>query len=147
MTTGVKKCTLLLLSIVLLLSMGSAAFAADDFETPSSPADIMGVQWANIDSFKVDLSFEGSNGYCSARVIGKSGTTRIIGKVVLARKNINGTYTTIKTWNNLDVFDDSLFDETYYVSLGYTYRLTATATVYRNGTAETVTGYAEDYAS
>ena len=34
---------------------------------------------------------------------------------------------------------------TYYVSLGYMYRLTIPATVYKNGIGETVSGYYEAY--
>ena len=149
MIIGIKKCTSLLLVIVLFFSMGSMAFATDEDTQPQNV--IMGtqdVQWVNTNSVYVDLSFEGSEGICGARVVGKSGTTRITGKVVLARKNSNGTYTTVKTWNNLKSADSSLvFEETYFVSSGYTYRLTITTTVYRNGTSEKVTKYAEDYAS
>jgi len=50
----------------------------------------------------------------------------------------------VKTWDNLYAEDDVLvFDESWYVATGYTYRLTFTATVNRNGTGETVSGYHE----
>ena len=146
MFVGLKKCITLLLSIILLFPLGSVAFAADDFETRDSTAGTMGVQWVNTDSVDAFLSFEGSKGFCGAWVVGKSGTTRITGKVVLARKNTNVTYTIVKTWSGIDAAgDELLFDKVYNVATGYIYRLTITATVYRNGIA--VTNYDEAYAS
>ena len=94
------------------------------------------------------ISFRGTKAFCGASVIGNPGTTRITGKVVLARKNVNGTYTTVKKWSGLETTGNKLlFDKTYNIAADYTYRLTITATVYRNGTSEKVTKYAEDYAS
>ena len=145
----IRKYTFLLLTVILFISMGSMAFAADDLKTLDWVVKrTTGVQWVNTDSVDAFLSFEGSKGFCGAWVVGKPGTTRITGKVVLARKNQNGTYTTVKTWSGLDAAgDELLLDKVYNVKTGYTYRLTITATVYRNGTAETVTDYDEAYAS
>ena len=144
-----QKCIpLLLLIMVLFFSMRSAAFAASqDSKIQEAGTGTIGVQWVNADLVDADLSFDGSKGLCGAMVIGKSGTTRITGTVVLARKNANGTYTTVKTWSGLEAIGSRLlFDKTHYVSPGYTYRLTITATVYRNGTGEKVTDYNEAYA-
>lgn len=65
----------------------------------------------------------------------------------LIKKNSDSTYTAVKTWNGLEAATGNMliFDSTYYVTTGYTYRLTITATVYRNGTGETVSGYFEAY--
>ncbi|MGI6576550.1 MAG: hypothetical protein ACOX1Q_00590 [Eubacteriales bacterium] len=79
--------------------------------------------------------------------MGKPGTDYITATVVLARKNANGSLTAVKTWSGLSATGDMLiFDGTYYVTTGYTYRLTITATVYRDGVGENVSGYFEAYA-
>lgn len=137
-----KKCVPLLMILVLCLSYKSVAFAADTYtQTPVSP------QWTNTDVVNLSLSFSGSKGSCGACVIGKTGTTEITGTVVLSRKNSDGTYTAVKTWNSLNATGNMLiFDSTYYVTTGYTYRLAITAAVYRNGTGETVSGSYEAYA-
>ncbi|HLW10090.1 MAG TPA: hypothetical protein VKX35_06800 [Fermentimonas sp.] len=66
---------------------------------------------------------------------------------MLARKNADGSLTPVKRWSGLSVDGDILgFDGTYYVTTGCTYRLTITATVYRYGVEETVSGYYEAFA-
>jgi len=65
----------------------------------------------------------------------------ITGYAVLERLNSNGTYTQVTTWNNLSASGSFfMFDTSYYVSRGYTYRFTITATAYINGVGETVSG-------
>ena len=129
--------------IILCFTFGGLALAADaNLQTAVSP------YWTNTTSVNTNLSFNGGMGTCGAYVIGKSGTTQITGTAVLARKNSNGMYTTIKTWSGLKATGNILtFDETYYVTTGYTYRLTMTATVYLSGSGETVSSYFEAYAS
>lgn len=147
MFVQMKKCASLLLTFVLLCSLGGAALAADDSVMVNSVESPLVLRWTNTTSVDVNLSITAGSGVCSARVIGKAGTTSISATVKLKRKNSNGTYTTVKTWNNLENSGTRLlFDEVYYVTTGHTYRLTITATVYRNGTGETVTGYHEAYA-
>jgi len=138
-----EKCLSLLLVIILCFIFGGTALAADaNLQSTVSP------NWTNTTSVNVNLSFSGGRGSCGAYVIGKSGTTQITGTVVLARKNSNGTYTAIKTWSGLKATGNILtFDETYYVTTEYTYRLTMTATVYLSGSGETVSSYFEAYAS
>ncbi|AGL02458.1 hypothetical protein [Desulfoscipio gibsoniae] len=142
MIVRLKKSTFLLLALALYFFLGGAALAtANDSRKTLSP------QWTNTTSVNVNLSFDDGKGTCGARVLGKSGVTKITGKVVLARKNSDGTYTAVKTWSNLKTTGEKLlFDKTYYVTTGYSYRLTITATVYRNGTGETVSGSYEAYA-
>lgn len=142
MIVRLKKSAFLLLALALYFSLGGATLAtANDSWITVSP------QWTNTTSVNVNLSFDDGKGTCGARVLGKSGTTKITGKVVLARKNSDGTYTAVKTWSDLEATGDKLlFDKTYYVATGYLYRLTITATVYRNGTGETVSGSYEAYA-
>lgn len=146
MIVSTKKYASLLIIFVLLFSLGGTALAAGGDSKSTEPGSI-GVQWVNTNLVDINLSFDGSRGICGACVMAKSGTTEITGKAELARKNSNGTYTTIKTWSDLKASDYILtFDGTYYVTTGYTYRLTFTAVVYRNGISETVSGYYEAYA-
>lgn len=143
---AVKKDTFLLWFIVLCFLMGGDTIAASTKEYELNL--IQGVQWTNTDSIKVNLSFDGGKAMCGACVIGKTNTTEIIGNVTLDRKNSDGTSTTVKKWNDLKTTGDMLiFNETYYVTTGYTYRLTITSTVYRNGNGETVSDYYEANAS
>ncbi len=142
-----KKTVSLLLVLLLLCSVGDTALAAGNGYVSEPPGYDYGVLWINTASVSVSLSFDGSEALCGACVIGVTGTSEITGTAVLARKNSNGTYTTVKTWSNLSAEDDILvFDGSWYVTTGYTYRLTFTTTVYRNGTGETVSVYHESEA-
>lgn len=129
----------LLIALMLCFTLGGTSLAADN-----NVNMVIAPQWVNTDVVNISLSFSGSKGSCGACVLGKTGTTKITGTAVLSRKNSNGTYITVKTWRGLAASGSKLiFDATYYVTTGYTYRLTFTAMVYRNGTAETVKGYYE----
>jgi hypothetical protein len=135
-----KKSAAVILALILLIALGGQALAAGDAGTPVSR--IIAPLWVNIDQAGANLTFTGSLANCSAYVIGKTGTSRITGKAVLARRNSNGTYTTVCTWSNLASNSRYLdFSGSSYVTTGYTYRLAFTATVYRNGSSETVTAY------
>jgi 4-aminobutyrate aminotransferase-like enzyme len=143
MIAFIRKTAALLLVLLMLFSAGGAAMAAEQ-EPVTAPSGNMGIMWVNTSTLYVTLSFSGSQAVCGAYVLGVSGTTEISGSATLARKNSNGTYTTVKTWNNLYAADDILtFDGSWYVTTGYTYKLTFTATVYRNGVGETVSEYYE----
>lgn len=79
MIVRLKKSTFLLLALALYFSLGGATLAtANDSRITVSP------QWTNTTSVNVNLSFDDGKGTCGARVLGKSGTTKITGKVVLA---------------------------------------------------------------
>ena len=144
-----KKCISLLCVIILcFLSGGEALASSNDSYAPNQLSDNAVVQWVYTTSVEVNLSFVGSKAICGACVIGKASTTEITGTVVLDRKNSDGTYSTVKTWSGLRASGSMLiFDMTYYVSTGYTYRLSITSTVYQNGSGELVSGYYEAYAS
>ncbi len=130
------------MAIILCFALGGTSLAAE-----ANTQMLVSPQWVNTDVVNISLSFRASKGSCGACVLGKTGTTKITGTAVLSRKNSNGTYTTVKTWSGLAATGSKLiFDSTYYVTAGYTYRLTFTATVYRNGIGETVSGYYEAFA-
>jgi len=148
MFVKMKKCTFIMCLVISCFLMGGDAFASTDYSNvPVNTLDLPSVRWSSTSSIDINLSFDGSKAICGACVQGWSDVKNITGTAVLSRKNSNGTYTTVKTWNNLNVAGNRLiFDGRYYVSRGYTYRLTITATVYRNGVGETVSGYFENYA-
>lgn len=147
MIAPMKKCILLLIVFALLFFTEGTVFAArDTFRSVDSGT--VEVKWDNTHLVDINLSFQGSKAICGACVIAKPGTTKITGTAVLERKNKDGTYTEVKTWK--DLYSDDyimIFDGVCYISTGYTYRLKITATVYRNGTSETISGDYEAYAS
>jgi hypothetical protein len=101
----------------------------------------------NVASVTVGLSFNSGKGALTGSVVGYTGATQITGNAVLERLNSNGTYTQVASWNNLYASGNMLFfSETYYVSRGYTYRLTLTTTTYIKGVGETVSGSHSAYA-
>ncbi|NLL34932.1 MAG: hypothetical protein GX257_06465 [Clostridiales bacterium] len=149
MNVGFKRNVSLLMAMVMCLALGGWALAA---ELPTAndmqPDGSVTIQWVNTTSILTTLSFDGSRGTCGARVLGKPGTDYITATIVLARKNSDGSLTPVKTWSDLSATGDMLiFDGTYYVTTGYTYRLTITATVYRDGIGEVVSGYFKAYSS
>lgn len=142
-----KKCITLLCALILCFLSGGDALAAQksDFLTGRSAGDIT-IMWDNTTLIDMNLSFDGSKAICGILVLGKPNTSQITATVTLDRKNSNGTYTTEKTWTGLFAADDMLlFDKVYYVSKGYTYRLSITATVFRYGFGEIVTASYENY--
>jgi hypothetical protein len=136
------------LVILLTMAVGNNIVARAD--TTPSDTGIVGIDpyWANTDVLNVMLSFNNGQGALSGAVYGKPAATSITATAVLERLNTNGTYSTVYTWNNLSATGNTLlFSTTYYVTQGYTYRLTITATVYMNGVGETVSGYQSAYAN
>ncbi|MDW2797276.1 hypothetical protein RZO55_06765 [Clostridium boliviensis] len=148
MFVKLKKSTFIMCLVMSCFLMGKDALASTQYSyVPVNTLGQPSIQWANTSSIDINLSFSGSKAICGACVQGWSDVKNITGTAVLSRKNSNGSYTTVKTWKNLNVAGNRLiFDGRYYVSRGYTYRLTITATVYRNGVGETVSGYFENYA-
>lgn len=142
MSGKTKKWVSLLMALTLLVVAGGTAAPAKALSGP-----IITPMWTNTVSIDLSLGFNGSQALCGAVVTGRTGTNIITGTVTLARRNTDGTYSTVKTWSGLQTYSDELlFDGTYYVATGYTYRLTIVATVYYDGIGETVSGSFENYA-
>ncbi|MCL2083311.1 MAG: hypothetical protein FWH04_08790 [Oscillospiraceae bacterium] len=141
-----KRCIAALAMAVVLLygvcPFASAAFSSE--EAIASDENSSPTRWANVSSVNLGLSFSGTTATCSGSITGYSGTTKITATYVLRRKNSNGTYTVVKTFPTQTVNGSTLrFSGTASITTGYTYRLTVTATVTRNGTNETVTNWLE----
>ena len=137
-----KKIFPILLAVLLVLSVCPAVSSSTNNRIDDSTV----YRWTNIDSITTTLSFSGTKANCSAKVLGKSGTTRITGTAKLERF-VNGSYQLVKTWTGIGESGDVLrWSDSYSpVSSGYTYRFTFTANVTCNGTTETGSGWIEKY--
>lgn len=138
MIVGNKKLMLVLVAILLILTPNVMVYA-----TPNVPETQEGIQpfWTNTSDVTVCLSITDGKAVLSAVVDGYSGVNKITGVAVLERLNSNGTYTEIERWDNLSSNSwDLNWTATRYVAKGYTYRFTITATVYKNGVGEMVSG-------
>ncbi len=140
----IKKSIAVILMLIILVALSGQALAAGNAEAPAFGA--VAPLWVDVNQAGANLKCTGNLASCSAYVIGKTGTNRITGKAVLARRNSNGSYTTVRTWSNLVSSSCYLdFSGSHYVTTGYTYRLAFTATVYRNGSSETIAVYSSAY--
>jgi hypothetical protein len=149
----IKRILFLLAAVTIFISVGTGAWAADNgiMQTERNTKKIIGNQivtpyWQNTDIVDTQLSFSGAKAITYARVIGKAGVTKITATVTLQRKNASGTLTTVKTWSGLEALGEELvFNDSYYVVRGYTYRLTISAKVYKGTGYESVSLYDERY--
>lgn len=101
----------------------------------------IGIQpfWSSTESITLTLSYSGGNANWTGGIQGKVGTTKITATFTLAKKNSNGTYTTLKTWTESSNSDILFTSGSYAVSSGSTYRISVTTTVTpKSGTSETV---------
>ncbi len=133
-----KKWMSVLLMVMVILTSGITVYAA-----PNPPETQAKVQpyWSNTFDMSVWLSIDDGKAMFDASVTGYSGVTKITAKAVLERINSDGSTVEIDRWDNIS--SDSRFldwGSTRYVAKGYTYRLTFTATVYKNGVGEVVSG-------
>lgn len=148
-----KKGIAVFLSLVLLTASFSLTVNAQTMQHTDNAASRLvpggneHLDWSIVTSLSVSLSFNNGRGTLSGSVIGHPATKEITGYAILERQNSNGTYTQIAKWDNLRATGHYLiFSQTYYVAKGHTYRLVLTATAYKDGTAETVSGSRSAYA-
>ena len=114
---------------------------SDDRVVKPSQEDEIQLRWSNFCSLCVGLLFENGKGYLAFSIIAQPDTTKITANAVLERLNSNGTYTQVASWKDISKNATDLdWNTSYYVTRGYTYRLTVTATSYRNGVTETISG-------
>ncbi len=129
-----RKSIAMMLVFVLIISIGASALAAG-----VSP------KYVNTSDVQATLSFSGTTANCMANITGLSGTTKISASMTLERKNTNGTYTLLKTWSTESTNSDEFsMSKAYAVTKGYTYRLTVSGNVTRNGTTEPVSAWVEN---
>lgn len=95
--------------------------------------------WSHTISIAAGLEINNGRATMAGSVIGRSGTESISVNARLDRINANGTITNIGSWNNLNTTGNTWsWERVHYVARGHDYRLTLTATVFRNGESETV---------
>lgn len=94
-------------------------------------------QWINVNDITLDLYFENGEAGCSGIIRALSGTSKISATFKLERK-ISSGWALEKSWSKSSSTNSLSFFETDAVSSGYTYRLSVSANVIRNGVTETV---------
>lgn len=94
-------------------------------------------QWENTNDVKLDLYFVNGKAECVGVINGISGTSNISATFKLERKGLLG-WSLENSWSKKSKGESLSFFETDAVAKGYTYRLSVTAEVTRNGITETV---------
>lgn len=95
------------------------------------------LQWTNVNDITLDLYFEDGEAGCSGEIRALSGTTKISATFTLERKS-GTTWILEKSWSRSSNTNSLSFFGTDAVMAGFTYRLSVTANVTRNGVTETV---------
>ena len=135
-----KKLLVLALSLIFMLSVIALPIcaAADPTISPL---------WDNTDM--VQISHQRIDGYacCDIEIQGFSGTTKIDNVNITLSRVSGSQLIEVATWDDLsdtgDTFD--FYDEVANVPGGYTYRLSFTADVHRNGTVESLDQFSDRY--
>lgn len=136
----IKKVATFFLIGMLFLNLGIPTFAE---MSPNVSQDIAGAkapitpQWTNTNDVKLDLYFVNGEAECVGIINGISGTSNISATFKLERKGLLG-WSLVNSWNKSSKGESLSFFETNTVAKGYTYRLSVTAKVTRNGVIETV---------
>ena len=106
-------------------------------ERASLTAGQIALFWVNTSSVSCTLNFSGNKAACSAIVSGMSGTTKITGTLTLYRQS-GSSWVYVDSWSGSSDSSVLRFSESAMVSSGYNYKVVVNASVYRNGTWETV---------
>lgn len=131
-----KKLISLVMAVLLVISAATPAFAETSAKGAANPG--VHLMFTNTNAANATLNFYYDCAQCSGYVYGKSGTTKIALTGTL--KQIDGGSTrTVKVWTKTVNSSSAYFSADYYVPSDYTYEFQLVATVYRNGSAETVT--------
>ncbi len=142
-----NKIIALLLSVLLFSTISVSSFAANA-ATPLTGAVNTQItpMWTNTDYTRVTLGFTGSRADCTAVVYGKSGVNKITATATLYRISSSGSLTAVKTWSGLSTTgSEFIFDQAYYVYVGYNYRLVINANVYNGSIMEKISVYDEAF--
>lgn len=121
----------LILCLFLLQGPAYAISLKDDMNMP---------MWVDSRSSKVNLTINQGNVVASARIIGKSGTTKVSATIYLQKKS-GSSWTTVKTWSSSNAGAYLSFSNSASVSKGNTYRLQVKITTVTNGKSETSSMY------
>lgn len=118
-----KKLYAFLITFLALTLFAASAFAAE-------------ARWRNVASISPSI-YASDNSYSSV-ITGLSGTTKIDCTLVLYEKSWLGTYSQVARSSSTYYGQMHEFSGTTSIKSGTTYKLVTTATVTRNGSAETV---------
>lgn len=99
--------------------------------------------YTNTSQVQVGLSFSGTAANCTSAIIGLSGTTKITATLSLYRVSSTGSLTLLKSWSASSSTMVLNIGQTYAASKGYTYRLSVSAQVTRNGSTESVSNFVD----
>lgn len=114
------------------------------FSANAQVIDSASPYWLN--TFKIYMCHDWNQGDadCVIEVVGYSGVTLINNiDITFLQEDYNGGWTEIARWDDLSVASDYfLWEETIEnTPYGYTYRLTLSFDIYRNGTVEHIDEY------
>lgn len=133
-----KRLAAFLLGVMLLLAQSISAHAEvlpSVFQGAEESVSISPL-WTNINDIQLDLYFENGNACCAGIIDALSGTTKITATFTLERKTAS-RWSLEKSWSQSSSTNSLSFFGTDAVSSGYTYRLSVTTNVTRNGVTET----------
>ncbi|MDD6266254.1 MAG: hypothetical protein PUB34_08170 [Clostridia bacterium] len=124
----------LLAVIILMSTLVYTAFASD----------IMPL-WDNTYSVSITHGLVDGKACCNVEIIGYTGTSKIDNVTITLYKKVGNALILIEEWENLSATGSKFrfYDEVDGVASGYTYRLTVTADVHRNGTVENIDTYGD----
>jgi hypothetical protein len=139
-----KKMMALLLGGILLMFQGVSVQAQEQTEVSQVIIDggMITPQWANVNDIALNLYFSSGVAYCSGTIKALSGTTAINATFKLERK-VGSTWVFENAWGQTSSSSTLSFSGTDSVSSGYTYRLSVSANVTRNGVTEAVSSSVE----
>ena len=135
-----KKLLVLTFSLMFMLSVIALPIcaAADPTISPL---------WDN--TAMVQISHQRIDGYacCDIEIQGFSGTTKIDNVNITLSRVSGSQLIEVATWDDLSDTGDTFhfYDEVANVPGGYTYRLSFTADVHRNGTVESLDHFSDRY--
>lgn len=93
--------------------------------------------WVNTSDISLGLYYESGTVKWNSSIVGEPNTTKITATFTLYKKNANGTYTSLGTWDASSTTLRLTASGSATGSAG-TYKISVTAKVTRNGTTETV---------
>ena len=134
-----KRLAALLLAGMLFFAQSISTNAQVPFNVYQGTEGVtdISLQWTNVNDITLDLYFDDGEAGCSGEIRALSGTTKISATFTLERKS-GTTWILEKSWSRSSNTNSLSFFGTDAVMAGFTYRLSVTANVTRNGVTETV---------
>ncbi len=126
-----KRYLAVVLTLCLLMSFGTAAFASG----------IMPL-WNSTQDCTVELTCSSNNASCKLDVSGMSASDKITATVTLQQENARGSYINVQRWAGLTGTGSLHFSEDYPISAGGDYRLKAEVQVVGSNGTDNITQYA-----